>query len=34
MQEIENRIKVATLKEEKIGGLLNQLDQIMVRIIK
>lgn len=31
MQEIETRIKVAELKEEKINGLLNQLDQIMVR---
>ncbi len=30
MQEIETRIKVAELKEEKINGLLNQLDQIMV----
>lgn len=29
-QEIETRIKVAELKEEKINGLLNQLDQIMV----
>lgn len=29
MQEIETRIKVAELKEEKINGLLNQLDQIM-----
>lgn len=29
LQEIDNRIKVATLKEEKINGLLSQLDQIM-----
>lgn len=29
MKEIEGRIKVAETKEEKIFGLLNQLDQIM-----
>jgi late competence protein required for DNA uptake (superfamily II DNA/RNA helicase) len=29
MQEIEARIRVAEVKEEKINGLLNQLDQIM-----
>ena len=33
MQEIETRIKVAELKEEKINGLLNQLDQIMVSLL-
>ena len=33
MEEIETRIKVAELKEEKINGLLNQLDQIMVNLI-
>lgn len=30
MKEIETRIKVASLKEEKINGLLSNLDQIMV----
>jgi cell shape-determining protein MreC len=30
MREIETRIKVASLKEEKINGLLSNLDQIMV----
>jgi|LauGreDrversion4_2_1035121.scaffolds.fasta_scaffold137338_1 hypothetical protein len=30
MKEIEVRIKVASLKEEKINGLLSNLDQIMV----
>ncbi len=29
MGDIETRMKVAELKEEKINGLLNQLDQIM-----
>ena len=29
MNDIETRIKVAELKEEKINGLLTQLDQIM-----
>ena len=29
MSDIETRIKVAELKEEKINGLLTQLDQIM-----
>lgn len=30
MSEIDTRIKVASLKEEKINGLLSNLDQIMV----
>jgi len=33
MQEIETRIRVAEMKEEKINGLLANLDQIMVRIL-
>lgn len=33
MAEIETRIKVASLKEEKINGLLSNLDQIMVSFL-
>lgn len=33
MQEIETRIRVAEMKEEKINGLLSNLDQIMVRVL-
>jgi transcription initiation factor TFIIIB Brf1 subunit/transcription initiation factor TFIIB len=32
MNEIDTRIKVASLKEEKINGLLSNLDQIMVSL--